>query len=104
MSNYEDRAIMEQSTALTAIIKDALIVTRQQLTKTYIILAISLLINLLTVLGFLWYESQFEYSTSDTSYTTTTTTTQSVDGDNCDINNVNGNQYNDNAVHEGSAK
>jgi len=96
----EDDALMKQSTALTEVIKDALVITKHQLNRMYVILAISLFINLLTVIGFLYYESQFEYSASDTTITNTTTTTQSTSGDNCDINNVNGNQYNDNAVHE----
>lgn len=43
--------------------------------------------------GFVWYESQFEY-TSDTYEETMTT-----DGDNAYINNVEGSQYNDNAKH-----
>lgn len=96
----ENNTLLEQSKALTEIIKDALAVTKQQLNRAYIVIAISLLINLLTILGFLWYESQFEYSSSDTAYTTTTTTTQSAEGENSSINNIGGNQYNDNATHQ----
>lgn len=48
------------------------------------------------IVGFFWYESQFEYV--DT-YTYSEETTQEVDGDNATINNIEGNQYNDNAVH-----
>lgn len=43
--------------------------------------------------GFIWYESQFEY-TAD-SYEETMTT----DGENAYINNVEGSQYNDKATH-----
>lgn len=47
------------------------------------------------VAGFFYYESQFE-----TVETKTTTTTLSTEGENANINNVtNGNQYNDDAVH-----
>ena len=42
----------------------------------------------------LWYESQWEYTTTET-----ITTTQEVEGDNAEINNVEGNQYKDNSVH-----
>lgn len=50
--------------------------------------------------GFIWYESQFDYVTTEQ-----TTETKSVDvgtdGDNAnaEYNDVNGNQYNDNATH-----
>ena len=50
--------------------------------------------------GFVWYESQFDYVTTEQ-----TTETKSVDvgtdGDNAnaEYNDVNGNQYNDNATH-----
>ena len=48
------------------------------------------------ICGFFIYESQFEYT--DT-YTLTEDIDQSVEGDDATINNVRGNQYNDNAVH-----
>lgn len=50
--------------------------------------------------GFVWYESQFDYVTTEQ-----TTETKSVDvgtdGDNAnaEYNDVDGNQYNDNATH-----
>ena len=50
--------------------------------------------------GFVWYESQYDYVTTEQ-----TTETKSVDvgtnGDNAnaEYNDVNGNQYNDNATH-----
>lgn len=48
--------------------------------------------------GFVWYESQFDYVTTEQ-------TTQDVDlgtegeNDNAEYNDVQGNQYNDNATH-----
>lgn len=54
--------------------------------------------------GFVWYESQFEYVETTTEEVTTTETNDtdlSTEGDNAsiDYNNVEGNQYNDNATH-----
>lgn len=55
-------------------------------------------------LGFTWYESQFDYVVTETMETTTETKTD-VDMDasgenaNAEYNDVEGNQYNDNAVH-----
>lgn len=59
----------------------------------FIVLIISLIINACIVARFLYYESLWEYET------TTTTVTQEVEGEGSDINNVQGNQYMDNATH-----
>lgn len=61
----------------------------------YTILLISM------VVGFFVYESQFEIVDTVTEETVTETTTydQEVSGENSSINNVEGNQYNDNATH-----
>ena len=48
------------------------------------------------VIGFFVYESQFE---TELETTTETTITQGVSGEDSAINNVEGNQYNDNATH-----
>ena len=48
------------------------------------------------VIGFFVYESQFE---TELETTTETTITQEVSGEDSTINNVGGNQYNDNATH-----
>ncbi len=47
------------------------------------------------VIGFFVYESQFDMA----NVVTTETVTQEVSGEESDINNVEGNQYNDNATH-----
>ena len=80
---------LEQSIALTEIVKDLLQSTKQHLNRVYVVLIISILANLIIVGAFLWYESQF-------TYTKETTVTQTVDGENSRITNA---QYNDNAVH-----
>lgn len=52
------------------------------------------------VIGFFVYESQFEYvDVITTTETTEKTYDQEVSGENSNINNVEGNQYNDNATH-----
>ena len=48
------------------------------------------------VVGFFVYESQFE---TELETTTETTITQEVSGEDSTINNVEGNQYNDDATH-----
>ena len=48
------------------------------------------------VVGFFAYESQFEVTDA---VTTETTVTQEVSGSDSTINNVEGNQHNDNVVH-----
>lgn len=48
------------------------------------------------VVGFFVYESQFE---TELETTTETTIKQEVSGEDSTINNVEGNQYNDNATH-----
>ncbi len=58
-----------------------------------ILLGLSILLNAFTVGAFVWYESQFDYVWEETGQT------QEVNGDNSNINNVEGDQYNDNAVH-----
>nr|DAP13418.1 MAG TPA: hypothetical protein [Caudoviricetes sp.] len=80
---------LEQSIALTEVVKDLLKSTKQHLNRVYIVLIISILSNLIIVGAFLWYESQFTYEKE-------TTVTQTVDGENSTISNA---QYNDNAVH-----
>lgn len=53
------------------------------------------LILISMIIGFFVYESQFETELVETQ----TTVTQEVSGDGSDINNVEGNQYNDDATH-----
>ena len=48
------------------------------------------------IIGFFVYESQFE---TELGTTNETTITQEVSGEDSTINNVEGNQYNDNATH-----
>jgi flagellar basal body-associated protein FliL len=77
--------------------------TRSNKFKDKIIILLIVLMFLEAVVGycgFVWYESQFDYVT-----TTQETETKSVDvgteGDNAnaEYNDVGGNQYNDNAIH-----
>lgn len=67
----------------------------KSLITVFIVTVISLTLIICTMIFlFTWYESQFE-----TTEETKTEITQTVDGENSSINNVTGNQYNDNAIH-----
>lgn len=87
---------MEQYGALTHIVMDMLEAKKKESKMFFVALIISLIMNVVIVGIFLWYESTWDY-------TTTETTTQEVSGHDSDINNVDGDQYKDSAVHnEGS--
>lgn len=79
--------------ALLQILVDMLSYYKHQARMLVWIVVIVLAMHLATVIGFLYYESQFETTA------TTTTTTQTVDGKDNDI--VNGDQYNDKAQNKG---
>jgi hypothetical protein len=82
-----------QSAALIQVILDLLDSTKRQMKGLLVALIISILVNVAIVGGFLVYESQF-----DIADTVTETTTLETSGENADINNVEGDQYNDNAA------
>lgn len=79
--------------ALLQILVDMLAYYKHQARMLVWVVVIVLSMHLATVIGFLYYESQFETTA------TTTTTTQTVDGKDNDI--VNGDQYNDKAQNKG---
>jgi hypothetical protein len=90
---------LEQSQALNQLLLE---MTRTQKTqqraliKVYIVTVVcftALLISM--IIGFFWYESQFETTTQ----TTEKIVTQEVSGTDSEINNVEENLYKDNAVH-----
>lgn len=65
----------------------------KNLIKVFLTAIICYTVILVTLIcGFLWYESQFEFFE-------TSTITQEVDGENSEINNVTGDMYRDNSVH-----
>lgn len=72
--------------ALIALMKDMLDYKKKEAKFLFIALIAVVVMNLLMVGAFLYFESQMQT-------TTTTTTTQTVDGEENDI--VNGDQYND---------
>lgn len=70
--------------------------SNSSLIKTFIATVICFTVLLISmVLGFFWYESQFEV----TEKVVTETITQEVSGTDSEINNVEGNLYKDNASH-----
>lgn len=81
--------------ALLQILVDMLAYYKHQARMLVWVVVIVLLMHLATIIGFLYYESQFE-----TTVTTTTTTNQDVNGD--DGNIVNGDQYNDKSQNRGN--
>lgn len=85
---------LDQYSALTHIVLDMLESKKHECKMFFVALICSLFVNVIIVVGFLYYESQWEYSD-----TTTTTTEQEVSGADSEINNVKGDQYRDNSVH-----
>lgn len=83
---------LNQSLALNKVIINLLKQQRETNKRMFIALIVSILVNLAIVGGFLWYESQWEY-------TETKEITQEVSGNDSDVNNVSGNQYKDSAIH-----
>lgn len=83
---------LNQSLALNKVIINLLKQQRETNKRMFIALIVSILVNLAIVGGFLWYESQWEY-------TETKEITQEVSGNDSDSNNVSGNQYKDSAIH-----
>lgn len=83
---------LNQSLALNKVIINLLKQQRETNKRMFIALIVSILVNLAIVGGFIWYESQWEY-------TETKEITQEVSGNDSDINNVSGNQYKDSAIH-----
>lgn len=79
---------MEEDKAMLQLLIDMLAYYKHQAKMMVWVVVIVLAMHLATIIGFLYYESQWEATT-----TTTTTTTQEVDGEDNDI--VNGDQYND---------
>lgn len=72
----EEEDALDQSVALNKIVINLLKTRAQENKRLWIALILSILINLFIVAGFLWYESQWEYTT-----TTTTEVTQESEED-----------------------
>lgn len=85
---------LDQSLAVIQLCKDLLEHKKRDTKLLFAALIVSLMVNVITVAAFLWYESTWDYSGGTVTNTTTTTTEteQTVDGEG-DI--VNGDQYND---------
>lgn len=78
------------SDALTQLFKDLYESKKKEVKLLFVLLVISMVMNLIEVTAFMYFQSRWDYET-----TTTTTTTQQVDGEENSI--VNGDQYNDDA-------
>lgn len=62
----EEEDALDQSVALNRIVMELLKTRAKENKRLWIALVISILINLFIVGGFLWYESQWEYTTTTT--------------------------------------
>lgn len=91
---------LDQSIALNRIVMAMLQHQKKGFKYVFVALIISLLANLFIVGGFLYYNSLYNYTTTTT---TVTELDQEVTGENSKINNVQGDQYNDNATHNEGA-
>lgn len=65
----EEEDALDQSVALNKIVMQLLKTRAQECKRLWIALIISILVNLAIVGGFLWYESQWEYTTTTTEST-----------------------------------
>lgn len=95
----QEEDALNQYEALTHIVFDMLASKKRECKMFFIALVCSLVINVIIVVAFLYYESQWEYTD-----TITTTTEQEVSGTDSEINNVEGNQYKDNSTHNEGGK
>lgn len=88
----DENEALDQSIALNRIVLTVLQQQKENNKRLFICLAISLLINLCVIVGGLLFLSQYDFETT----VSEETITQETDGDSSIIN---GNQYNDSAVH-----
>lgn len=79
---------LDQSVALNKIVMQLLHTRAQECKRLWVALVISILVNLVIVGGFLWYESQWEYTT-----TTTTEVQQDSEGDGLNMLQVGDNSH-----------
>lgn len=91
----QEKNALEQCSALTHITLNMLEAQKRDNKMLFIALIISILVNLAIVGISAYVITGFDVET----ITTTTTTEQAADGDSA-INNVEGDQYNDDAKHE----
>lgn len=63
----DEKDALDQSVALNRIVMQLLETRAQECKRLWVALIVSILVNLAIVAGFLWYESQWEYSTTTTS-------------------------------------
>lgn len=78
----EEQGALDQSIALNKITMKLLHDRAADCKRLWIALVISILVNLFIVGGFLWYESQWDYTTTTTETTTITQDTGEGTGNN----------------------
>lgn len=100
MNDELNQELVQKDKELTALLVQV-IQNQRTNSKTLVKLLVIIVICFTVIIGsmiggFFWYESQFEY---EEVCTTTEQVDQEVSGSNSSINNIEGNQYNGNSVH-----
>lgn len=90
----ENKKVNENDMDLVALLFETIKTLKHTIKVVAIILIISILSNVVIAGMFVYYELQFDVIDE-----VKTTDQISVDGENAILNNVSGDQYNDNAVH-----
>ena len=90
----ENKKVNENDMDLVALLFETIKTLKHTIKVVVIILIISILSNVVIAGMFVYYELQFDVIDE-----VKTTDQISVDGENAILNNVSGDQYNDNAVH-----
>lgn len=92
----KDSDALKSSVALNRVLHQLLIESKRENFRLWIIIICLICVILGGVIGFFVYESQFDVTeTQETSYTYS-----EASGQDSAINNVQGNQYNDSAIHK----
>lgn len=90
----ENKKVNENDMDLVALLFETIKTLKHTIKVVVITLIISILSNVVIAGMFVYYELQFDVIDE-----VKTTEQISVDGENATLNNVSGDQYNDNAVH-----
>lgn len=90
----ENKKVNENDMDLVALLFETIKTLKHTIKVVVITLIISILSNVVIAGMFVYYELQFDVIDE-----VKTTDQISVDGENATLNNVSGDQYNDNAVH-----
>lgn len=93
-----DNNLKNNESTMIEVLKDMIKNQRKTISKIVKMFVITIIcytcVLIALIWAFFWYESQFEFSDE-----TVTTITQDVSGSDSEINNVSGDMYKDDAIH-----